>query len=575
MLSQQGKSEPEKNGKGNFPKRKKPHVRGKIADKILFIVPPSIEFEDFANPGGNTRTVQKQHSNYGSALTDIPLGVLSLSAYVKKYAAAKTRLIDFNVVLNKIDVFEARSFLEFFRYILSLPQWMDYTPTIIGISALFSTSYQNMLDIAQCCCERFPNAVIVAGGAVPTNMYTNIFRDSLCLDALCYGEGEKPLLGLVKADNKFQHLDESPTWITRKKVEDGQLFQHDMIEDLDEIPPYDYELCREADYRLNPTIACYPMADSTKRHIQTMTSRGCPHHCCYCSAHTIHGRKVRYYSIQRVKNDLAQLKKEGIEMIIFQDDHFLFNRKRTFEILDTMVSLGLTAFWPNALTLYALDHKMLNAMKRAGMKQLVMAIESGSSRVLREIMHKPINLSIIKRVSDDCRELGIFTDASIIIGLPGETKQDIEDARSFLKTLDVNWFRFYAAVPLAGSEMFQICQEKGYLPREYTSCNFKKASISTEHFSAEYIQKMIYVLNLDFNFAHNSDFRLGNYEMALNGFKNAIRAKNDHAIAYYYAAKCYEKLGNKKKARQYINSAKMNAEKPFWREYIDMFNIPL
>ncbi len=545
-------------------------------DKILFIVPPSIEFEDFVNPSNNVRAVQKKYGNYGSALTDMPLGVLSLSAYVKKYTATKTQLIDFNVVLNRLNVFEARSFLEFFCCFLSLPQWVNYAPTIIGISALFSTSYQSMLDAAQCCREIFPNAIIVVGGGVPTNMYADIFRDSSCLDALCYGEGENPLLGLVKADDKFQYLDENPTWITRRKVESGRSFQHDTIEDLDRIPPYDYNLCCEADYRLNPTIACYPLADPTKRHIQTMISRGCPHRCCFCSAHTIHGRKVRYYSIQRVKNDLTQLRKEGMETIIFEDDHFLFNRKRTFEILDTIVSLGLTAFWPNALALYALDRKMLDAMKRAGMKQLVMAIESGSNRVLREIMHKPINLSIVKRVVDDCRELGIFTDASIIIGLPGETKQDIEDARSFLKTLGVNWFRFYAAVPLAGSEMFRICQEKGYLPHGYTSCNFKKASISTEHFSAEYIQEMIYVLNLDLNFVCNSDFRLGNYEIALIGFENAIRAKNDHAIAYYCAAKCYEKLGDSKRAERYTDIARtIVKESPFWRKYVDMFNIPV
>jgi len=228
------------------------------------------------------------------------------------------------------------------------------------------------------------------------------------------------------------------------------------------------------------------------------------------------------------------------------------------------------------LALYALDRKILEALKALRVNQLVLSIESGSNRVLKEIMHKPLNLSIIKRVADDCRELGIYTDVNILIGLPGETKQDIDDTRSFLKTINANWFRINVAAPLVGSEMFDICFKKNYLKGNYIDSSFKKAIVETEDFSAEYIQEIVYILNLELNFVENSDFRLGNYEMALKGFENAIRAKNDHAIAYYYAAKCYEKLDNSKKAHQYMNTANMIAiEKALWRKYVDMFNIPI
>jgi radical SAM superfamily enzyme YgiQ (UPF0313 family) len=178
-------------------------------------------------------------------------------------------------------------------------------------------------------------------------------------------------------------------------------------------------------------------------------------------------------------------------------------------------------------------------------------------------------------VAEDCRELGIYTDVNILIGLPGETKQDIEDTRSFLKTISPNWFRINIATPLVGSEMFEIAVKNNYLKDDYISGDFKKAVVETEDFTAEYIEEMSYILNLELNFVENSDFRLGNYEIALKGFENAIRAKNDHAIAYYYAARCYEKLGNLEKAQHYMSSAKITAEKPFWRKYIDMFNIPV
>jgi len=545
-------------------------------DKILFIVPPHISFNQFINPSYNERIIHKKYGGFGSVLTDMPLGVLSLSAYVKKHTAVETMLVDFNIVLNKLDIFEFSSFIEFFRDFLSAPIWIDYNPSIIGISTLFTPSYQNVLDIAQCCRDIFPSAIIVAGGGVPTNMYNEIFRDSACFDALCYGEGEKPLLGLVEADDKAHYLEENPSWITPRKVKSGQLFQHDFIEDLDEIPFYDYGICETDGYGLNPAITAYNAGVNVKnQNFHVMTSRGCPHRCCFCSSHTVHGRVVRYYSLNRVREDFKRLKEQyEAKTFIFQDDHLMADKQRAFKIINLIKELQVTVIFQNSLALYALDRKMLDALKIAGVNQLVLSVESGSDRVLKEVMHKPLNLSIVKRVADDCRELGIYTNANVLIGLPGETKQDIEDARAFLKTINANWYLIFCANPLVGSEMYDICKKKNYLKEDYIGSDYKKAVVETEDFTAEYIQEMAYFLNLELNFVENSDFRLGDYKMALKGFENAIRAKDDHAIAYYYAAKCYERLGNLEKAQVCMDRAKMIAtEKPFWRKYVDMFNL--
>ncbi|MDP2923378.1 MAG: radical SAM protein [Candidatus Omnitrophota bacterium] len=545
-------------------------------DKILFIVPPHINFNQFISPSYNERIVHKKYGHFGSVLTDMPLGVLSLSAYVRKHTTVETRLVDFNIVLNKLEGFEFRSFADFFRDFLSNPSWLNYAPSIIGISALFTTSYQNVLDIAQCCRDIFPTAIIVAGGGVPTNMYKEIFRDSACFDALCYGEGEKPLLGLLKADDKLRYLEANSSWITRRKVDSGQSFRYDFVENLDEIPFYDYDICETDEYGSNPALTAYASIEEKKQNFHVMTSRGCPLHCCFCSSHTVHGRRMRYHSINRVKEDFKHLRDQcGAKTLVFQDDHFMSNKQRVLEIIDIVKELQITAVFQNGLALYALDRKMLEALKSAGVNQLLLPVESGSNRVLKEIMHKHLDLSIVKRVVEDCRELGIYVNVNILIGLPGETKQDIEHTRSFLKTINANWFSIFCANPLVGSEMFEICLKKNYLKGSYIGSDYKKAIVETEEFSVEYIQEMAYVLNLELNFVENSDFRLGDYKMALKGFENAIRAKNDHVIAYYYAAKCYEKLGNLKKAQQYMNTAKMIAkEKPFWRRYVDMFNIP-
>jgi len=133
-------------------------------DKILFIVPPNIDYDNFVNPPDNVKRVSKRSGNFGAVITDIPLGILSLSAYVKKFATTEMRLVDFNCVLNKLESFDFPSFIEFFKDYLSNPDIANNTPSIIGISVLFTPAYRSMLDIAQCCRDIFPNAIIIAGG---------------------------------------------------------------------------------------------------------------------------------------------------------------------------------------------------------------------------------------------------------------------------------------------------------------------------------------------------------------------------------------------------------------------------
>lgn len=543
-------------------------------DRILFIVPPYVEFDSFVNPLFSERMVVKKSGSYGSVVTDMPIGLISLSSYLKKHVAVEIKLIDFNIALSKMESFEYSSFLELFRDVFRQKEWLDYSPNIIGISALFTTAYYNMLDIAKVARDIFPASLIIAGGGVPTNMYNEIFRDTACFDALCYGEGEKPLLELVRAINKKAFLKNHLSWITKEKVENKQSFQHDFIENLDEIPFYDYDILSVSEYGLSPTISTYASFND-KNIFHIATSRGCPHRCCFCSSHTVHGRKMRYHSVSRVKEDLRRLREQyGAEKIGFQDDHFLADKERAFKIIDIAKELKMIIFFQSGLALYALDKKMLEAIKSAGLNQLVLAIESGSDRVLREIMHKPINLSIVKRVIADCRQLEIDTDANILIGLAGETKQDIEDTRAFLKTIDATWFRIYIATPLVGSEMFDICVKKKYLKGSHIGCDFKRAAIETEDFSAEYIKEKAYSLNLELNFVGNSDFRLGNYDKALKGFENTIRVKSDHAFAYYFAAKCCKIMNLDEKYLTYkTRYQEIIKESAFWKNYANQFNL--
>ena len=97
------------------------------------------------------------------------------------------------------------------------------------------------------------------------------------------------------------------------------------------------------------------------------------------------------------------------------------------EILEIVGELDLGSLYQNGLTLFALNRPMLEAFYAAGVRHLVLPVESGSEKVLRKQMRKPLKFRISERVAKDCRDLGIYTNASLIIGMPGETKADMKE----------------------------------------------------------------------------------------------------------------------------------------------------
>ena len=166
-------------------------------------------------------------------------------------------------------------------------------------------------------------------------------------------------------------------------------------------------------------------------------------------------------------------------------------------------------------------------------------------------------------------------DVAVLIGLPGETRQDIEDTLAFLKTLHATWFRINIATPLLGTEMLDICLRHGYLRGDYIDCDYKRAIVETEDFSAEYIQEKVYAMNLELNFVGNGDFRAGNYRRALLGFRNTLRVKKDHAFALYFAAQCHRHLGSMEDYASHLAEYQAVIDtSSFWKQYAERFGLP-
>jgi anaerobic magnesium-protoporphyrin IX monomethyl ester cyclase len=563
---------------------------------FLFLIPPVLIFEDFIAPPNNVATIVKNGKIFGSPLTDIPLGPISLSAYLKKYININFKVIDFNVELNKIEDFNYNNYYEFFIDKIKVSN-DKYKPKYIGISALFTPTYDSIINLSKIAKNLYPDSFVLVGGNFPTSMYKSILEDSTYVDAICYGEGEKPLLNLLRARDRKKYIKLSKSWIDHDKLRSGLIdLEHDFIWDLDEIPMLDYDILDLDGYKLNPTNSRYEVKKKqelleknyseqtvdealhvSKKDINyaipIMTSRGCPFKCTFCASHAAHGRDMRYYSINRVLNDVSEMiSKYKIDGVVIQDDHFMGGKKRPYEIVAKIGDLNLGMIFQNALAIYALDYDFLNLLKESGVNTLVMPMESGSSRVLKEIMHKPLRLDAIPEVMKNCREIGIYTDVNIILGMPGETFEDIEDSRKFLKTIYGDWFRIFSASPIPGSDLHKQCEVENLYAISPLKANFKRSVITTSHLTSEDVQRLTYNLNIDLNFVNNSSMRLEKYDIALAAFQNVINIKPDHAIAHHYISYCYYKLGNQNLAKYHREMA-IKFRNEFWDIFIEEFNI--
>jgi hypothetical protein len=363
----------------------------------------------------------------------------------------------------------------------------------------------------------------------------------------------------------------------------GGLFtpSQDFIVELDEIPFYDYDLCDLDKHGLNPVTTAFgrdvnpgfgDVQKTLSFHI--MSSRGCPFRCTFCASHRTHGRDMRYHSVERIREDLTRLRdKHGATTVIFQDDHLMAEKDRVYRILEIISDLKLEARFQSGLALYALDRPMLEAFYAAGVRHLVLAVESGSERVLKEVMRKPLKFSISERVAADCRDLGIYTNTNILIGSPGETMDDIAHGRRNLRRLKTNWFNIYCTSPLDGSEMHELALRKGYIPADAMGADYHKAVISTEDFTSDDIARIQYEMNLELNFVHNCDMRLGDYVTALRGLANVIRIRPEHAFAPYFAAICYSALGDEENYIKHRDAYRENVKLPMWRQYAELFEL--
>ncbi len=318
-------------------------------------------------------------------------------------------------------------------------------------TSLTSRQWIRSRDVVRALREKL-DVPVIAGGLHPTFCPEAVLEAGF--DFVCLGEGETATLDLIEAlETGGPSADQTIPNIWVRGGERPPL--RPPVESLDAMP-----------------FMARDMLDEQNGVVHVVTQRGCPLPCTYCAARNLfdlykgadYGKRRSH---ENVLDELHQIRAESqLNYVIFLDDTFTLSPKWVMEFCrryERELGIGFSIH----ARVDTVDEEMLEALADAGCKHIVYGVESGSFRVRRDIMKRPIPDETFIEVFEQTRHLGIIVTANYMLGLPGETREDIDQTLSLHQKLRPHDFGYFVFYPYPGTHLFQVCRDKGYLPENY------------------------------------------------------------------------------------------------------------
>ena len=321
-------------------------------------------------------------------------------------------------------------------------------PQIVGITCS-SLTYSRCVEAAKAVKEACPTCKVVVGGPHPSYMPETMLQHSE-IDYVVIGEGEAAMVklaaGILKGESASD-IAKIPGVACRVGGETAKTAP-EFISVLDTVPiPARHLLPMKMYDRILPYVDTKP--------VDTMSIlRGCPYQCAYCETRELWGTSCRAFSPQRVVDEIKELmEKYGTRGIYFVGDNFTINKNRAAEICRLIKQNKLDIKWTCETRADLVNKELLVEMKSAGCQTMFFGVESGSPRIQQKL-NKNIDLQEVKRTFELCKQVGIRTATSFMLGIPGETVEDMHATFKFAKALnaDICMFNIYIACP--GSKLY-------------------------------------------------------------------------------------------------------------------------
>ena len=376
---------------------------------------------------------------------------------------------------------------------------LDFHPDVVGVS-WWSSNTPTVEATIRVIKSTLPDTLVCVGGPHATAMRHLLIQNSL-IDFVLVGESEHNFASLLNAiatqgGYPGETVCKAIGGLVFKNAQ-AQIFStpQSFVQDLDSLGRIDYERMQLPAYHSQGYYYGGKLVKiSSERSAPIITSRGCPYRCTYCMGPTLNGRKIRRNSIEYIVRTIEILYHDfGVRYLTIADDNFTFNAAKAEEVCLRIAQLSLpdlTIGTPNGVRMSRLTTSLLNAMRRAGWKEITIAPESGSPRTL-EAMHKQMDLSIVPKIVEMCHAADLKVTAFFIIGYPNETLEDIALTEKFIYATDFDFIGISIFQPLPGTAVFNQLVEDGviplgFCPGHYQEVTFKHPFLPPELLCDEY-----------------------------------------------------------------------------------------
>ena len=218
--------------------------------------------------------------------------------------------------------------------------------------------------------------------------------------------------------------------------------------------------------------------------IPIQTSRGCPHHCRFCSVTPMFGHRMRFASKEHVAEELERRRGFG-KGVFFYDDNFCGSPRRAKELLDHLLTKNIyLPDWVAQVSVRAAkDLELLKLMQRAGCFSVFVGFESVDPESLK-LYHKRQTLDDIRLAIRRFKQHGIWVHGMFVTGSDAEGVETIRATARFAIDEDIDTIQFLVLTPLPGTEMYADMEAQDrLLTREWSQYDTHHAVFKPEGMS--------------------------------------------------------------------------------------------
>lgn len=375
----------------------------------------------------------------------MPLGILYVSAYVKRTGVAHVHTLNLNHI-------EGEEFEILDSYITA------HQINVVGLGGL-SGEYTDISRMAKYVKRINKETCVVVGGGIMTADPETTMKAIPEADFGIIGEGELTMTELLVALTKGNDAEQVDGLIIRKGDRLKVTSKRKEIIDLDSLPFPDYEGFNYGEYlKANPD-----MSDEGKKYSQVSVigGRSCKYNCTFCFHPS--GTTYRQRSLDSIFAEIDYLVEHyNISYIALREELFATDNRRVADFCKRMKNYDFD--WSIQLRIDSINQELVNLLKGTRCRYVFVGVESASDEVLKS-MRKGINLEQIETALDMLKDAGLNSRSGVIFG------DTVETYATAMFTLD--WFmqnsnrhRMFVDMIIAfpGSTLYKRACRLGVIP---------------------------------------------------------------------------------------------------------------